>query len=341
MYQPERCIMLSEIHGSLAVQKEDIKPVAIHVDIQPMEDLAIDVTKDAVVIDGVTKIFKKPRPLLGWRSKKEEKREVRAVDNVTMTIERREIVGILGSNGSGKSTLIRILSTLLIPDTGHVSIFGYDVVKDDRVVQRLINRVSVEASFFKKLSPMENLIYAARLYNMPTAEARAKITEILTRLGIKADRIGRPLENMSRGMQQKVAIARAFLTAPIVLLLDEPTTGLDPRSKIDVQHFVKELREVHDATILITTHDMDEAEALCDRIAIIDQGRIVALGKAEELKRAVADRMGRNEPVTMHEVFMHYTVAHLITDADIDRYGSWEKAFEAYEAQKEDEDDGQ
>src|SRR2546427_6421975 len=301
------------------------------------------ITTASLVIDGVSKIFKKARPLLRWPGKKakEQNREVRAVDNVTLTIKRREILGILGSNGSGKSTLIRILSTLLIPDTGNVSIFGYDVEKDERMVQRLINRVSVEASFFKKLSPMENLIYAARLYNMPAAEARAKIISILLRLGIARDRIGRPLEHMSRGMQQKVAIARAFLTAPIVLLLDEPTTGLDPRSKIDVQNFVKELRDVHDATILITTHDMDEAEALCDRVAIIDQGRIVALGKAEELKRAVADRMGRNEPVTMHEVFMHYTVAHLITDADIDRYGSWEKAFEAYEAQKEDEDDGQ
>src|SRR5205807_9418323 len=311
--------MLSEIHGSLAVQKEDIKPMAIHVDIKPMEDLAIDDTKDAVVIDGVTKIFKKPRPLLRWRKKDAEKiaakREVRAVDNVTMTIKRREIVGILGSNGSGKSTLIRILSTLLIPDSGHVTIFGYDVEKDERTVQRLINRVSVEASFFKKLSPMENLIYAARLYNMPAAEARAKIRSILVRLGIPQDRIGQPLENMSRGMQQKVAIARAFLTAPIVLLLDEPTTGLDPRSKIDVQTFVRQLREDHDATILITTHDMDEAEALCDRVAIIDQGRIVAMGEVEELKPAVAARMERTTPVTMNEVFMHYTAAHLITDA--------------------------
>ncbi len=307
------------------------------------ENMHIDTTKDAVVIDGVSKIFKKSRPLLRWRRKKgaqkEEKRAIRAVDNVSITIKRREIVGILGANGSGKSTLIRILSTLLIPDTGRVTIFGYDIEKDERMVQRLINRVSVEASFFKKLSPMENLMYAARLYNMSTAEARAKITSILTRLGIKPDRIGAPLENMSRGMQQKVAIARAFLTAPIVLLLDEPTTGLDPRSKIDVQNFVKELRNVHDATILITTHDMDEAEALCDRVAIIDQGRIVALGQADELKRVVAERMERETPVTMHEVFMHYTVAHLISDADIVRYGSWEKAFEVYEAQKEEEDE--
>ena len=174
---------------------------------------------------------------------------------------------------------------------------------------------------------------------MPADEARTKIRGILGRLGIKPDRIGAPLENMSRGMQQKVAIARAFLTAPIVLLLDEPTTGLDPRSKIDVQTFVKELREVHDATILITTHDMDEAEALCDRVAIIDQGRIVALGEALELKRTVAAIMGRAEPVTMHEVFMHYTAAHHITAEDIERYGSWEKAFEAFEAQREDDEE--
>jgi len=317
--------------------------MAINVDIKPAENVVIVDTDDAVVIDGVTKLFKKSRPFLRWRKKnddqKEEKRLVRAVDNVTMTIKRREIVGILGSNGSGKSTLIRILSTLLIPDSGHVTIFGYDVEKDDRTVQRIINRVSVEASFFKKLSPMENLIYAARLYNMPADEARIKIRSILGRLGIKPDRIGAPLENMSRGMQQKVAIARAFLTAPIVLLLDEPTTGLDPRSKIDVQTFVKELREEHNATILITTHDMDEAEALCDRVAIIDQGRIVALGDAQELKRTVANIMGRAEPVTMHEVFMHYTAAHQITAEDIERYGSWEKAFDAFEAQREDDEE--
>jgi ABC-2 type transport system ATP-binding protein len=308
-----------------------------------LEHVVIDTSQDAVVIEGVSKSFKKSRPLLRlpwWREeKKVAGREVIAVDNVTLTVKRREIVGILGSNGSGKSTLIRILSTLLLPDTGYVTIFGYDVVKDAHVVQRLINRVSVEASFFKKLSPMENLIYAARLYNMPTAEARRRITAILIRLGIKADRIKAPLENMSRGMQQKVAIARAFLTSPIVLLLDEPTTGLDPRSKIDVQNFVNELRDVHDATILITTHDMDEAEALCDRVAIIDQGRIVALGTVDELKRKVAEIRGQATPVTMHEVFMHYTAAHLITEADIQRYGSWEKAFEAYEALREDEEE--
>lgn len=313
-------------------------------------DIAVDRTKDAVVITEVSKIFKKQPSLLSQLTrriasksgteKKEEKREVRAVDNISMTVKNREIMGILGANGSGKSTLIRMLSTLLIPDSGSVSIFGYDVEKDERTVQRLINRVSVEASFFKKLSPMENLIYAARLYNMPGDEARTKIRQILARLGIPKDRIGQPLENMSRGMQQKVAIARAFLTSPIVLLLDEPTTGLDPRSKVDVQIFVKQLREQHDATILITTHDMEEAEALCDRVAIIDEGKIVAMGTVEELRRAVTEQLGRTKQVTVNEIFMHYTGAHHISEEDIALYGSWEKAFEAYEARREEEEEG-
>lgn len=312
-------------------------------------DIAVDRTKDAVVITEVSKIFKKQPSLLSQLTrriasksgteKKEEKREVRAVDNISMTVKNREIMGILGANGSGKSTLIRMLSTLLIPDSGSVSIFGYDVEKDERTVQRLINRVSVEASFFKKLSPMENLIYAARLYNMPGDEARTKIRQILARLGIPKDRIGQPLENMSRGMQQKVAIARAFLTSPIVLLLDEPTTGLDPRSKVDVQIFVKQLREQHDATILITTHDMEEAEALCDRVAIIDEGKIVAMGTVEELRRAVTEQLGRTKQVTVNEIFMHYTGAHHISEEDIALYGSWEKAFEAYEARREEEEE--
>jgi ABC-2 type transport system ATP-binding protein len=318
--------------------------VAIHQDLivhtQFPEKIIIDARKDAVVIDHVSKDFKKEQSWLRHISRKQEHRGriVRAIDDISLTIKRREIFGVLGANGSGKSTLIRMLSTLLIPDSGSLSIFGYDVVKNERVVQRMINRVSVEASFFKKLSPLENLLYAARLYNMSGAEARQKIYSILTRLGIKRDRIQAPLENMSRGMQQKVAIARAFLTSPIVLLLDEPTTGLDPRSKIDVQNFIKELREQHDATILITTHDMEEADILCDRVAIIDQGAIVAMGETDELKQEIARLKGLDQTVSMNDVFMHYTASHRITEGDVKRYGSWEKAFEALEAQREEED---
>ena len=267
---------------------------------------------DALQVEHVSKRFVKSRgvTLLPWRSRdpgKNGKKVIRAVDDVTLTIKRREILGVLGSNGSGKSTLIRLISTLLLPDTGTVRVFGHDVVREERTVQRMINRVSVEAAFFRKLSPMENLIYSARLYGVGTGEARELIRSILNRLGIKDDRLNTSVESMSRGMQQKVAIARAFLTAPILLLLDEPTTGLDPRSKQDVQEFVRELRDTHDATILLTTHDMDEAEALCDRIAIIDGGRIVALGTADELKRAVVERLELDHPATLTEVFMAYT----------------------------------
>ncbi len=268
---------------------------------------------DALVVTHVSKRFEKEgqRPAwLRWRARPSaplRRRVVRAVDDVSLTIRRREIYGVLGSNGSGKSTLIRLISTLLLPDEGAVRVFGHDVVREERAVQKLINRVSVEAAFFRKLSPMENLLYSARLYGLPRQDAPARIRAILARLGIKPDRINRPLEHMSRGMQQKVAIARAFLSSPILLLLDEPTTGLDPRSKLDVQTFVRELRDTHDATILLTTHDMDEADALCDRIAIIDGGRIVAEDTPEGLKRSVGERLALGRPATLTEGFMAFT----------------------------------
>ena len=150
-------------------------------------------------------------------------------------------------------------------------------------------------------------MYSARLYNVPGSEARKQIHALLDRLGIRKERRNHPIEDMSRGMQQKVAIARAFLTSPILLLLDEPTTGLDPRSKAEVQQFILELRANHDATILLTTHDMDEAEALCDSIAIIDNGRIAALNTAAELRKQIGEEMGLSGPATLHDVFMWYT----------------------------------
>ncbi len=244
----------------------------------------------------------------GQKSGQEKKRVV-AVDHVSFQVKRNEIFGILGANGSGKSTLIRLVSTLLIPDTGQISIFGYDVVREDMAVKRLINRVSVDAAFFKKLSPMENLMYGARLYNLEGAYAGKRIVEILKRLGIEEKNIYQPLEDMSRGMQQKVAIARAFLTTPILLLLDEPTTGLDPRSKRDVQSFVLEQRTDYGTTIVLTTHDMEEADRLCDRIAILDSGKIVALDTPTGLKAKVAPLNGHAP--TMEDVFMQLTGKNL------------------------------
>ena len=165
-----------------------------------------------------------------------------ALEGVTFAMERGECVAILGQNGSGKSTLVRLLSTLLFSDGGSAHVFGHDVFKDPRPVRKLVNRVSVEASFFKKMSAGENLHYAARYYGMGPRETRVKIPAILTKVGFPVDRRTEPMENLSRGMQQKVALARALLTSPVLLLLDEPTTGLDPRSKLEVQDFVREVR---------------------------------------------------------------------------------------------------
>jgi ABC-2 type transport system ATP-binding protein len=192
-------------------------------------------------------------------------------------MERGECVAILGQNGSGKSTLVRLLSTLLLPDGGSAAIFGHDVVTESRAVQRLVNRVSVEASFFKKMSSTENLAYAARFYGIPPSGTRKAIPEILERVGFPIARRHEAMENLSRGMQQKVALARALLTSPVLLLLDEPTTGLDPRSKLEVQNFVREVWTTHDATILLCTHDMREAEILADRVGILDRGRLISL----------------------------------------------------------------
>jgi ABC-2 type transport system ATP-binding protein len=208
-----------------------------------------------------------------------------ALDHVSFTVGHGECVAVLGQNGSGKSTLVRLLSTLLLPDGGSASVFGHDVVRDERAVRGIVNRVSVEASFFKRMSATENLSYAARFYGLGPGETRRRIPEILERVGFPVDRAGSPMEDLSRGMQQKVALARALLTSPTLLLLDEPTTGLDPRAKLEVQGFIREIRRTHDTSTLLCTHDMVEAEALADRVGILDGGRLLALEDAHSLKR--------------------------------------------------------
>jgi ABC-2 type transport system ATP-binding protein len=236
---------------------------------------------------------------------------VTALDHVSFSVEEGEIFGVLGPNGSGKSTLIRLIATLLLPDAGMIEVFGHDVVRQPRDVQRLINRVSVEASFFKKLSPMENLIYGARLYGMQGGETRRKVVEILTRLGLEHRSIYSPMEEMSRGMQQKVAIARALLSRPRLLLLDEPTTGLDPRSKREVQQVVRELNQESGTTILLTTHDMEEADALCNRVAIIDNGKIVAMDTPRKLKKLIPSN---GHKPTLEDVFLELTGKKLVKE---------------------------
>jgi ABC-2 type transport system ATP-binding protein len=247
-------------------------------------------TMQALELKSVEKSFKKRRGEI-----------VRALDSVSLTVGKGEVVGILGPNGSGKSTLVRVISTLVLPDSGEVEIFGVDAVKHPKQVQRSMNRVSVEASFFKKLSAMENLLYGAKLYGVTSREARPRIAEILTNIGFEQKRALEPMEHLSRGMQQKIALARALLTSPVLMLLDEPTTGLDPRSKKDVQRFIHSIRKIHDSSVLLCTHDMDEAEALCDRVGIMMNGKILALEEPEKLKRRYA-RNGRIP--SLEEAFM-------------------------------------
>jgi ABC-2 type transport system ATP-binding protein len=208
---------------------------------------------------------------------------VDALRGLTFEMARGECIAILGQNGSGKSTLVRLLSTLLLPDGGTARIFGHDI-GETRAVRTMVNRVSVEASFFKKMSATENLAYAARFYGLTPRETRERIPVILDRVGFPVSRRTHAMENLSRGTQQKVALARALLTSPVLLLLDEPTTGLDPRSKLEVQEFIREVRAIHDTTILLCTHDLAEAEILAERIGILDDGALICLETADEIK---------------------------------------------------------
>ena len=260
----------------------------------------------AVEVVGLRKEFRRkaPKGSSGPRT-----RRVAAVDGLTFAMERGETIAILGKNGSGKSTLVRILSTLLLHDGGEARVFGHDVGSDARAVRRLVNRVSVEASFFKKMSAAENLSYAARFYGMTTRQTRDDIPRILSRVGFPQARRHEPMENLSRGMQQKVALARALLTSPVLLLLDEPTTGLDPRSKLEVQAFVQEIQQEHDATVLLCTHDMLEAEALADRVGIIDRGRLLRLEAPAALKAHYG-------AATMEETFLAATGRELGSEAE-------------------------
>ena len=220
-----------------------------------------------------------------------KKKPVLAVNDVSLSIRRGEIYGVLGANGSGKSTLIRLVSTLLTIDGGRI-----EVLRPRRRDRRDGGQAPDQPGQRRRgllqeaVAAREPGLRGPALRDGREAGAR-RGDPILARLGIGEKRLDRPVEQMSRGMQQKVAIARALLTSPIVLLLDEPTTGLDPRSKLDVQTFIEEVRDTHDATIVLTTHDLAEAERLCDRIALINDGRLVAEGTPDELTEMVAARL--------------------------------------------------
>ena len=234
--------------------------------------------KQAIQVLNLRKCFRRRN---GFR----KSAELWAVDDVSFSVAAGETYGLLGPNGSGKSSLIRILSTLLIADSGEVRMLGYKLPEQQDEVRRIIGRVSVDAAFYKKLSARENLLYTALLYGQNMREAEVRVMNILDQLGMENTKFSTPLEEMSRGMQQKISIARALMINPPLLLLDEPTTGLDPKSRRDVQLFLEALQAREGTTILLTTHDMAEAERLCARIGFLAHGKLVAEGTARDLMR--------------------------------------------------------
>jgi len=259
----------------------------------------------AVELRGVSKRFRTSGGALPWRRSRSEKVALHSTD---LCVEYGSVTGIIGMNGSGKSTLVRILATLMLPDTGWARVFGHDVVNEAAAVRRHVNRVSVEASFFKSLSPWENLLYSARLYGSDD-DIRSRSSAVLRRLGLPESTFDKPMRQLSRGQQQKVAIARSLLTAPSLLLMDEPTTGLDPRSKREVQGFIRAMRREREVTVLLCTHDLAEAEVLCDRVVVLDGGRVLADATPEGLRTAA-------RTATLEDAFLQIVGRSIDDDVD-------------------------
>lgn len=222
---------------------------------------------DAIVAERLTKCFN----------------GLKAVDSVTFRVREGEIFGLLGPNGAGKTTLLKMLATLLKPTSGSARVCGYDVVSDADEVRRRIGVVFQEPTLDIKLTAFENLDFHARMYGMGKEERRRRIREVLRLVGLE-DKADVLVENFSGGMQRRLEIARGLLHSPEVLFLDEPTLGLDVQTRKSIWEYIKERNEEEGITVVVTTHYMEEAEFLCDRVAIIDFGKVIATGTPESLK---------------------------------------------------------
>ena len=210
-----------------------------------------------------------------------------AVDNVSFDVKAGEIFGLLGPNGAGKSTTLRILSTLAQPTKGTVTIGGYDTVKQDTEVRKLIGLVSEKMIMYNFLTARENLMFFGSLYKIPKDELNKKIDELLELVRLtkwKNTQVG----TFSTGMRQRMNVVRALLNTPEILFLDEPTLGLDPQSSVEIREFIRKLNQEKGITVIITTHMMVDADLLCSRIGIMDHAKIVALDTSENLKKTVS-----------------------------------------------------
>ncbi len=208
-----------------------------------------------------------------------------ALNGISFDVRPAELFGLLGPNGSGKTTLFRILSTLMIPTAGRTLVMGQDPAKDPSSVRRLIGVVFQAQSVDPKLTAYENLWHQGHLYGLRGAALKKRVAEILDRVGL-ADRAKERVETFSGGMQRRIELAKGLLHHPGVLLLDEPTTGLDPGARRDLWQYLQTLRDEEHVSVLVTTHLMEEAER-CDRLAILNEGNLVALGTPAELKSEI------------------------------------------------------
>ncbi len=219
------------------------------------------------------------------------RRRVEALRGVSFRVERGTVFGLLGPNGAGKTTTVKIISTILLPDGGTARVMGYDVVSEADAVREVIGlSLSVERGFWYLMSGLENLVYFALLRGMGLSEAKRRARELLELVGLEAA-ADKPVEQYSLGMKARLALARALLHDPDVVILDEPTLGLDPPTARRIRSLLRSLATEHGKTVFLTTHNMVEAETLCDHIAIINRGVIVAEGTPQQLKRMVADRL--------------------------------------------------
>jgi ABC-2 type transport system ATP-binding protein len=221
-----------------------------------------------------------------------------AVDSISFDVKKGEIFGLLGPNGAGKSTTIRVLCTLSRPTKGTATIGGYDIVRDDTEVRKLVGIVSEKMIMYNRLTARENLFFFGNLFNIPKNVLNKRIDDLLELVQLakwKNSQVG----TFSTGMRQRMNVIRALLNMPQVLFLDEPTLGLDPQSTVEIREFIKKVNRENKTTILITTHMMGEADLLCDRIGIIDHGKIVALDTSTNLKKMIS---GANTTILTLEI---------------------------------------
>ncbi len=231
--------------------------------------------------------------------------DLTAVDALNLSIPAGEVFGLLGPNGAGKTTAIKMLTTLLPPTSGDASVAGYSITRQAGMVRRVIGYVPQMLSADGTLTGYENLLIFAKLYDLPRAGREGRVREALSFMGL-SDAADKLVREYSGGMIRRLEIAQSMLHAPPMLFLDEPTVGLDPVARKAVWERIEELRREYGTTILLTTHYMEEADSLCDRVAIMHLGEVAACGTTAELKAAIG-----GQSVTMDDVFAHYTGAEL------------------------------